>query len=119
MTIGLIVEGVNDRQRIEQVDTTVKCYILHGTPYGASTLRRIVERALAECDKVFVMTDPDEAGNRMAARIKELYPDLPRLEVDPMKCRVQRVRGNFKYGVEHCSLPYIAELLEFAKEVQV
>jgi len=122
MTIGVIVEGVSDRARIHAIDESIRCFVLFGTPFGGK-LRRIIDGALAEVDKLYIMTDPDEAGDRVAEAIMRDYPHIPRVQLDPTKCRVQRWSRHrygdpifYKYGVEYASVEYLTELLRDIKE---
>lgn len=110
--IGLIVEGKSDKSKICMVlKEDVHFVILNGINFRDEQIQQI-EEALKICEKVFILTDPDEAGDRVARVILDRFPQLERIFVDPNKAKVLKKRG-YKYGVEYCSNRYLKSLLEF------
>ncbi|NGY88555.1 toprim domain-containing protein [Bacillus megaterium] len=110
--IGLIVEGKSDVKKIKMVlKEEVYFVVLNGINFREEQINQI-NKAIDTCDSVFVLTDPDEAGNKVAELIKKNFPELERLKVDPNEAKVLKKRG-YKYGVEYCSNKYLRALFFF------
>lgn len=69
-----------------------------------------VDEALQTCDKVFLLTDPDEAGDQLAEMVLRHAPDLVRVQLDREQCLCYR-NHRLKVGVEHCDENYLKEVL--------
>lgn len=108
--IGFIVEGKSDVKKIQMaIKQNVHFVILNGINFRQQE-REHISNALKLCDKVFVLTDPDEAGDQVANRILHVFSEIQRIYIDPEEARVLKKRG-YKYGVEYCSNRYLQEVL--------
>lgn len=106
---GYIVEGKSDQLRVQSVHPHAHFVILNGISFRHKE-RRAIEEALILCDEVYVLTDPDEPGDKIALKIMETYPEIKRIHIDPKKARNVR-ESRYKYGVEYCSNQYLKETL--------
>ena len=69
-----------------------------------------IDQALLDCDVVFLMSDPDEAGDQLAEMVWRKYPSLQRIVLDRSQCTTYR-NFKLKVGVEHCEADYLREVL--------
>jgi ribonuclease M5 len=106
---GYIVEGKSDQLRVQSVHPHAHFVILNGISFRHQE-RRAIEEALILCDDVYVLTDPDEPGDKIASKIMEVYPEIKRIHIDPTKARNVR-EHRYKYGVEYCSNEYLKQTL--------
>lgn len=73
MSIAIIVEGKNDKNRLKRLVTAdVLILCTFGTP-GADRLAEL--KKLAGDREVFVFTDNDASGRKIRALLGELFPD--------------------------------------------
>ena len=90
--IGLIVEGINDIKKIRMVlKTNVRYVQLHGINFSFQK-REEIQEAIQTCDDVFILTDPDKAGDKVAQQIQESFPELKRILVNPDEAKVLKKR---------------------------
>ena len=117
--LALIVEGKSDVQKLNMVlKPSVRYIILNGINFKAEQVLEIKE-ALASGHKVYIMTDPDEAGDRAAHNISGFFPNLDRIKIDPNQAKILKMnekRGNYKYGVEFCSNAYLKSVFSVHRE---
>lgn len=107
--IGFIVEGKSDVNKIKMVlDENIYFVVLNGIHFKEEEINKI-KLANQVCDKVYILTDPDEAGNKVAKLISNTFPHLERIMIDPNKSKVLKKRG-YKYGVEYCSNKYLKSI---------
>jgi len=107
--IGLIVEGKSDVKKVKMVlKEEVHFVVLNGINFREEQINQI-NKAIDTCNRVYVLTDPDEAGDKVAELITKNFPKLERLKVDPNEAKVLKKRG-YKYGVEYCSNKYLRTL---------
>ncbi|MGN5651136.1 toprim domain-containing protein [Bacillus sp. Brlt_9] len=106
--LGFIVEGRNDVKKLKMV-LKEKTYfvVLNGINYKQEQITDI-EFALNTCEKVYILTDPDDAGDKIAKVISSSFPSLERIIIDPDEAKVLKKRG-YKYGVEYCSNKYLID----------
>jgi len=103
---ALIVEGKNDIKKLKMVLHDNVHYIeLNGINFSYEK-RDEIEAAISTYEDVFIMTDPDEAGDKVAKRIQDVFPELQRIEVNPHEAKVLKKRG-YRYGVEYCNNDYL------------
>ncbi|MGF7534878.1 toprim domain-containing protein [Bacillus mexicanus] len=109
--IGFIVEGKSDVEKLEMVlkERCVYYVVLNGINFKENQIKQI-KKAVNICEKVYILTDPDDAGNKVAKLISKTFPEINRIEVDPNQAKVLKKRG-YKYGVEYCSNNYLKSLL--------
>jgi len=111
--IGLIIEGANDERKILEVSRDYHLVLTHGTKFSNREIFKI-EEALSLCTSVYILTDPDQSGNWLANRIREYFPNIPRIKVDPDKAKIRRPRGD-KFGIEYMSHQSLKEILPIEK----
>ena len=110
---GFIVEGIKDEERIRGVLTELYGEFLIGILKGTRFSKREISMTklmLNSCEKVFVLSDPDEAGDWIANKLLTKFPELERINVDPDEANCFRWKG-WKYGVEYCSDEYLRKIL--------
>lgn len=77
MSISIIVEGKNDRSKLQQLLTEhVQVYCTYGTP-GAKQLQQLAQEL--RHDEVFIFTDNDSSGRKIRAMLRELFPDATQM----------------------------------------
>lgn len=114
--IGLIVEGKSDVRKISMVlKDAVHFIVLNGINFREKQINDI-KNVLNKCDRVYILTDPDEAGNKAATKISGVFPQLTRIDVDPNEAKVLKKRG-YKYGVEYCSNNYLKKIFSTHNEL--
>lgn len=106
--IGYVVEGFNDERAVLQVAPDARIAVTKGTRYNRR-VKMDIQKVIDECDKVFVLSDPDEPGDKLADYIAQEF-GLHRIHIDPEKAICYR-NGKKKIGVEHCDNNYLREIL--------
>lgn len=116
--IGLIVEGKSDVAKINMVLNNEALFVvLNGINFREEQINQI-KKAIKTCEAVYIMTDPDEAGDRVANIISDFFPNLERIKIDPDKAKVLKKRG-YKYGVEYCSNRYLKAIFSSLTNLQI
>jgi len=101
MRVSIIVEGKNDRSKLQQVlQGEIHVVCTYGTP-GSKQLQSIAYEL--RHDEVFIFTDNDSSGKKIRALLSELFPEA---------VHIYTKRG-YK-GVEGTPLDYLALQLEKA-----
>lgn len=103
--IGIVVEGFNDEYTLRKVLPHAHFVVTKGTRLN-NRVRMDINSALKDCRHVYLMTDPDEAGEFLATMLLAEFPMLTRIHLDPEECKCYRNR-RLKIGVEHASLYYL------------
>lgn len=103
--MGFVVEGFNDEAKVKEVFPNAVCVVTKGTRLNGR-VKMDLEKALEECDEVFLLTDPDEAGDTLAEMILRFYPFLKRIQLEREQCLCYR-NHRLKVGVEHCETDYL------------
>lgn len=112
MRVALIVEGTKDADQIHnsfEGNDNVKTLVTEGTKVNNRILNEIQYYIDIGYD-IYILSDPDEAGKRLAEMIQFHYPDIPRLEVDEKKCAYFTGK-KYKAGVEYASYKYLKKLI--------
>lgn len=104
MLYGFVVEGLHDKDLLERNFENVKAVHCRGTVFQGKEKQGIT-KLLNECDKVFLLFDPDEAGDRFTKEVQEVYP-IPSLRIDPNMCK-HHLGNRVKIGVEHATIEYL------------
>lgn len=103
--MGFVVEGFHDEAKLLTVYPEAYVVVTNGTRFNRKVTSD-VKQALSVCEKVFLLTDPDEAGDWLAKKLSDVFPSLERVALSKDKCLCYR--GNkVKVGVEHCSNDYL------------
>jgi len=101
MNISIIVEGIKDKQRLNDLlSDDISIYCTFGTP-STSTLENLAERL--QFDDVYIFTDNDVSGKRIRGMLREYFPDANHLYT-------RREYG----GVEKTPIEYILVQIEKA-----
>lgn len=110
MKYGFVVEGFNDETKLLKVLPNAQVVVTKGTRLN-NRVKSDINDALATCDKVFLLTDPDEAGDLLSSMILEVFPFLERVLLNKKECLCYR-NHKTKVGVEHCSDEYLSLVLK-------
>lgn len=109
---AFVVEGTADEQHLKTLYPDLYCVVTHGTRMN-NRVKSLIEKALQECDQVFLLSDPDEAGDALAHMVMRFFPTVVRIPLNPERCKVLNARGNrYSYGVEHADLEYLKTVLQ-------
>ena len=101
MDYAIVVEGKNDKSRLQQVlDGTIDIYCTFGMP-GSDQLEKL--RQAVGDRQVFVFTDNDSSGKRIRGMLRDLFPDAEHIYT----------RKGYA-GVEHTPEDYLIQQLEKA-----
>jgi ribonuclease M5 len=107
--LGFIVEGFHDESTVKRVVPSAYFVVTNGTRMN-NRVRMDVNKALEVCTEIFILTDPDEAGDILTEMLLKYYPSLQRIFLDRDHCKCYR-RDRLKIGVEHCSDEYLTTVL--------
>ncbi|MDA1675454.1 MULTISPECIES: toprim domain-containing protein [Bacillus cereus group] len=107
--MGFVVEGFHDELKLLSVYPTAYVVVTKGTRFDKRVVMD-VNKAMLNCDKVFLLTDPDDAGDWLAERLSNEFPNLERMMLNPNECLSYR-KNKVKVGVEHCSNKYLLSVL--------
>ena len=107
---GFIVEGLHDKDKLEQNFSNIKAVHCDGTVMN-NRVRRRIDNLILECDEVFIFTDPDKAGDDFAEVLVNNGYDYKRLRLDSEMCKVNR-GSKVKIGVEHVDNKYLQSYFE-------
>jgi ribonuclease M5 len=107
--MGFVVEGFNDESKVLSVINNASCVVTKGTKID-NRVKKSVNELIDTCDKVFLLTEPDEAGNRLTTMLLKFYPFLVRIQLDREECLCYR-NHKVKVGVEHCTDEYLLKVL--------
>lgn len=110
--LGFIVEGFNDEDKLRLLLPKAHIVVTKGERLN-NRVRIDINEALSTCDKVYLFTDPDEAGEKLAKMILKEYPELQQIHLDPDKCKCYR-NHRWKTGLEHCELSYLESVLRLS-----
>lgn len=104
MKLGFIVEGFNDEASIREVFPGAKFAVTKGIRF-TQQVKADIETVVKECDIVFIATDLDAIGTKIADKIiNNLYYDLTRLVIEG------------ESTIEHCSPEKLKTAVEDAIE---
>lgn len=109
MQYGYVVEGFNDKAKVNKAFPDALCVVTKGTRMNGR-VKMDVKEALSQCDQLVLLTDPDEAGDLLAEMVLKEFPTLTRVHLEREKCLCLRNR-KWKVGVEHCDTDYLKEML--------
>jgi len=112
MKAVLIVEGLNDADQIYKAfngNENIITLVTEGTKIN-NRIKADIENYLREGIGVYILSDPDDAGTRLAQMINSCYPQLPRIEVDDRQCAYFTGK-RFKSGIEYSSYDYLKKII--------
>jgi ribonuclease M5 len=112
MKAVFIVEGLKDKEQIVKAfdgDEDVIALVTEGTKMNNRIVAEI-ENFIRQGIGVYILSDPDEAGDRLADMVQYWYPEIPRLSVDIKECAYFTGK-KFKAGIEYASYDYLKELI--------
>ncbi|URN94832.1 MAG: toprim domain-containing protein [Candidatus Pristimantibacillus lignocellulolyticus] len=73
MDISIIVEGKNDRRKLQKLlNDQIRIHCTYGTP-GSNQLQRLGLEL--RHDEVYLFTDNDSSGKKIRALLSDLFPD--------------------------------------------
>ncbi|MFF2532420.1 toprim domain-containing protein [Brevibacillus sp. NPDC058079] len=107
--MGFVIEGFNDEKKVKEVMPNAHCVVTKGTRMNGR-VKMDLKKALTTCEELFLLTDPDEAGDKLAEMVLRQYPSLQRVVLDRNACLCYR-NQKVKVGVEHCETSYLKRVL--------
>lgn len=105
---GFIVEGFNDERTILKVMPEARFAVTNGTRYN-NRVRMDIQSLVESCDTVFILTDPDNEGDRISNYILQDF-EFERIHVDKKEAMCLR-NNKWKTGVEHCDIEYLRSVI--------
>lgn len=109
--VYLIVEGTKDERHIQKIFPYAKFIITNGTRMN-NRVKSLITQALTQTPSVYILSDPDDAGNALATMINRFFPTLLRIHLDPARCKTMNLRNErVNIGVEHAEPQYLYEAL--------
>ena len=112
MKIGFIVEGHHDANHIRNIfGLKYEFVVTNGTRFTNRT-RMDIDKMIRFVDKVYILTDPDEAGDIIASKIQEVYPQLERIELTPTLCEYRNRKYELLIGVEFAYPQHLKEVFQ-------
>lgn len=112
MRAVFIVEGTKDKDKIKLAfdnNPNIRYIITEGTKVN-NRVKAEIENYQRDGDGVYILSDPDEAGDQLARMIQLFYPEVPRIEVDRNQCGYFTGK-KLKAGIEYSSHSYLKKLL--------
>lgn len=101
MTTAIIVEGKNDKSKLQKLlSSEIEIHCTFGTP-GTKQLQQLADK-LKHHD-IFIFTDNDSSGRRIRAMLRELFPDAEHMYT----------RRGYN-GVERTPIDYLIQQIEKA-----
>lgn len=101
-----VVEGQHDLARLKSVDSSLSVFVTHGMHFSNETTEQL--KTLASSHTLILLLDPDGAGARIEARIRQTLPDVSAIYVP--KSDAQREDG--KIGIEHMTKAALKKALD-------
>lgn len=109
MKYGFVVEGFHDEEKVKRVLPNAYVVVTKGTRFD-NRVKMDVEQMFTVCDVSFLLSDPDEAGEQLANKLLDVFPQLHRVMLEEKECICYRNKKR-KVGVEHCSDEYLMNVL--------
>ncbi len=106
--LGVIVEGRKDKDLLLLAYPDANVIYTDGTRFNKNTISK-VQHLIETNHYSLVLTDPDDTGDIIAHKLRERFPQLRRIEVDPIQARLLTHKG-YKFGIEYCTLEYLLSL---------
>ena len=103
----IVVEGKNDKNKLENIFKDANIIITNGSEISQDTLNTI--KSLSENNEVVLCLDPDGPGEKIRKKIIEYVPNAYNVYADKQKAIS---RNKKKVGIEHMSKKDICELFE-------
>lgn len=108
--VTFIVEGWSDHDQLCRAYPDINTIVTNGTRFN-NRIADLIQHSLMKKEDLFILSDPDIAGDQLSNMVKSYYPLIPRIYVDPEQAKCTRIGKSDKYGVEYCSVRYLRELL--------
>lgn len=106
----VLAKAVNDLIYIKEVNKSsdhlrrcrsgVNIIVARGTRFGEREKLQ-VELDILLGNRVFIVSDPDRGGDDLARLVQEVFPVIPRINLDPTNCTNYRSPLRRK-GIEYC-----------------
>lgn len=104
-----IIEGWSDDANLRTVFPHIKTIVTNGTRVN-NRVKSQIQECFDNGENIFILSDPDEAGDHLCGMIQKEFTGLKRLLVDPEKASFFTGK-RIKTGIEYMSKSYIRELL--------
>lgn len=110
-TVGFIVEGYGDDMHLYRVlGKRYHTVVTNGTRFTNRT-RMDIDAVMAIVDTLYILTDPDDAGDVIANMILKEYPNLERIHLDAEHCKYLDRKYRQFTGVEYARPEYLKKVL--------
>lgn len=109
-----IVEGWKDSDQLKKAYPDIETIVTNGTRLN-TRIRQCIQEYKDKGYRLYILSDPDEAGDQLARMIRGEYR-IPRILVNPEQARVRLVGYTYKYGVEYMSIKAIKEHIGWIME---
>jgi 5S rRNA maturation endonuclease (ribonuclease M5) len=108
-----IVEGHKDAYQVDgAVGNSAHVIVTEGTKVN-NRLKSTIENYRDKGNPIYILSDPDSAGEHLTKMINFWYPDIPRIEADYEECKYCKDlrKKKYKAGIEYASYKYLRNLL--------
>lgn len=108
-----IVEGHKDAYQVDgALGTKALVIVTEGTKVN-NRIKNYINNFIEQGHPIYILSDPDEAGDHLANMINFWYPDIPRINADFEECKYCKdlKTKKFKAGIEYASFRYLRRLL--------
>lgn len=113
MKVVLIVEGLKDAEQIERAfdgNQDIKTIVTEGTKFNNRIIAELEDCMREEECSIYVLSDPDEAGDSICDMVWRIFPEIKRIEADTKECSYFTGK-RFKMGIEYASYRYLRKLI--------
>lgn len=94
---------------LRQCRSKFNIIVTKGTRFGEHEKLQ-VEVDILLGNRVYILSDPDRGGDELARLVQEVFPVVPRIELNPKQCTNPRSPLKRK-GVEYCSVRYLRNVI--------
>ena len=115
----VLAKAINDMVYLKEVnknpDHLRRCrsefniIVARGTRFGEREKLQ-VEIDILLGNRVYIISDPDRGGDELARLVQEVFPVIPRIELNPNECTNYRSPRKRK-GVEYCNVRHLRNVI--------
>lgn len=112
MKAVFLVEGTHDADKIHSAfegNENIKTIVTEGTKVNGR-VKKEIESYLEQNINVYILSDPDSAGDMLSDMVQYYYPEIPRVVVDLQECAYFTGK-KMKAGIEYSSHRYLRKIL--------
>ena len=111
----VLAKAINDMVYLKEInknpDHLRRCrsefniIVARGTRFGEREKLQ-VEIDILLGNKIYIVSDPDRGGDELARLVQEVFPIIPRIQLNPKECTNYRSPRR-RRGIEYCSVRYL------------